>query len=234
MIFKPSFGAPPGQTNYGISSQPGIGNSPSSISSSFDKQMADAGIIRPQYSSVLDGQGNLPDYLQIKSNYDPKYFNEMKSYVEGGDSPWLQTQQTQIADQGAESIGALGAQNASGLQEAERGLAMRRGLTGGASERLQELGDEQAMFKRQDINRGMETQNLAATATEAADKQQTAKMLPGLQLQQSAYESDIQGSNIANMLAEKDRERQAQMDIYKEQMSAWASAELGKAMARRL
>jgi len=207
MIQRPYFGSPSVNTSL----------------STMNQAMADAGITPPQYSSVLDAQGNLPDYLQVKNNYDSTYLNQQKAYVEGGESPWLKAQQAQIADQGAESLGALGAQNASGLQEAEQGLAMRRGLTGGASERLQELGDDQAMFQRQNINRGMVNQNLAATATEEADKQIARSKIPGLEFQKTAYDTDVKSANISNMLAEKQRKRQAEMDMYKIETNLWAT-----------
>jgi len=208
-------------------------NSKKIADSPFYKEMAAAGITMPSFSSVLDNQGNLPDYLKVQDNYDSSYFDEMKAYAEGEEpSPWLQAQQQEIASQGQKSLGSLGAQQASGIEEGQQTLSMRRGLTGGASSRIQEQAAEDAMFKGQNIRSGMGMQNLAASTQEEADKAQTRKMLPGLSLQKAAYETGVSGTNISNMLAEKQREREASMDLYNTQMSSWATGQLGQAMAQ--
>jgi len=200
----------------------------------FEQLIDQTEVEQAVYDSPIDETtGKLDEDLQVKNKYNSKYFDEMKSYVEGGDSPWLAAQQADIASQADESLGSLGAQQASGLQEAEQGLAMRRGLTGGAASRMQEYGDEQSMFARQDINRNKGMQNASVRAMEAADKNEAAKLLPGLSLDAAAYNTETDMTNIGNLVAQKQKDRDIEMNKYKTDMGTWFSHQLGSNMKKR-
>ena len=184
--------------------------------------------ITQQYEQGL----HLPTNLTMQSQYDSQYMDQLNQYANAEEaSPWLNLQHEQIASEGATNRDLLEQQRLGGLTEAREGLAMRRGLSTGAGERLENAGMEAKMMENQRLSRELGEQGRMMTIAEEQAKLGVLEKMPGMEAQRATYESTLDQTNIANILAERAAEQQAQMQAYQTQMGAWAASQQADATA---
>jgi len=196
--------------------------------------MVNGVIQRPTLGAVnnQDPMG-LPTDLTLSSQYNDQYMDELYGYATSEDpSPWLEMQLQNITSYGKTAGDTMTAQQAGSVAQAQEALAMRGGIDSGAAERLQQAGIDSRMMGSQTLARDVEEQRRQMRIAEEASKLGVLQAMPGYEAQRAAYESELQNKNIANVLAERDRERQAAIDKYEIQMNAWASNQLANATAR--
>jgi len=203
----------------------------------------------PTYDSILSGGGSvhqrptlgggasitqekygLPTELTLHSQYNDQYMNELYGYASSDSpSPWLTNQLENITSYGKTAGDTMTAQQAGSVAQAQEALAMRGGIDSGAAERLQQAGIDSRMMGGQTLARDVEEQRRQMRIAEEASKLGVLQAMPGMEAQRAAYESELQQNNISDILAERDRERQAQLDKYGIQMNAWAAEQQARA-----
>jgi len=187
-------------------------------------------VAAPERPSFLNGSLTMPAELQIQNSYDPSYLNQYANYATSTEeSPWLQLQRQQIGSDYANRGSQLQQQQAGGVNKGMEQLAMRRGLSGGAGERLAASGVGAGMMGQQGLAREREDAIRQMQIAEQTGKTNAMGQLPGMEIQRAQQEMAPQQYNIGNVLNEREREFGAEMDAYKTQMAAWAAEQQANA-----
>ena len=200
-ISKPTVGVPPSAPPPGVPSASGF-NWDSSIFHDL-----------PEYDSLLNEDGTLKDEYVLTSDYDPTYLNDLANFARSTDpSAWLQLTQDKINLEGAQARDDITEQRLGQLMQARENLAMRGGLRGGAAERLEGMGMEQAMMENQRLARSIQDQLLDASIAEETAKIDLRSQLPGMELRRAGFDAEVNRYNINNAFEEARLAYQFELD----------------------
>jgi hypothetical protein len=207
-----------------------------SAETDFQNMMNYAETNKPKYQQVLNEQGtgfSDPNSFQVQNTYDPYYMQQYSNYAyDPNKSTWLQMMENQIGEQGVANREAAGQQVSSGVQGAMDALAMKRGLTTGAGERLAGQGSLAQMMENQRIARETQAKIGEANITEQANKLQAMGQLPGMELGRAQQAAGIGQTNIGTLMAERANQQKALQDAYNTKMQAWAAGQQGLNMLK--
>lgn len=185
----------------------------------------------PGFQSLLDKEtGLLPEKYMLKSELDTQALDKLQSEALGaGPSTWAQLQlDMQSADQ-AKTLDNLAKQAQGGVAGAQAQLAMKGGLSSGASERLSAGGARDLLAAQQGAQGAGAQQKLGILAQDAATKQAILQSLPGMQIAKSGYGADVDKYNLGNVFSQKQQEEMAKLADYQEQMKGYAAKKSGLA-----
>lgn len=184
----------------------------------------------PFYGSILnkDKTSFIDDTFNVRNEYDPRYQKELYDYATSTqDSPWLRLTKQQIAQEKTSQLGNIAAQADQGMANAREQLALRRGLTTGAGERLAGQGALAQMMGRQGVAGQSAANTLQAQLQEAQQKMAVQQSMPGLEMERARNAQAVQTQNIGNLMAEKQREYALNLDRWKTQEQVNAANTLG-------
>lgn len=202
-------------------------------------------------TNPLDKSGQLKSSYQVKPAYsdpiqaDSRGMDAFRTEaLRTGPSAWLnnqlEQQKIQEAQNNEDSSQMASGQNA----QARSALAMKGGLTSGASERLAGSGARNQLLERQKNSRAGEVNRLGLQSTDESNRLDTLGKLPGMetawiqpQIQQSQYNAtnaanaDVYNTN--NRLGVQNNQRQFNQDQYGQGMQEWADAQQAKAIGKQ-
>lgn len=171
----------------------------------------------PGFTSMIDpSTGFLDEKYQLKNTLDTAALDKLQEQaLSEGPSKWAQlAEATQKSQAASQSQGAVA--------DAASRLAMRGGLSSGASERLGQAGAAQSLAAQQDIGGKISIQD-------ELNKQAALAALPGLQQSKAQFGLGIDQYNIGNVLSQKQQEEAAKLADYQEQMKGYAAKKAGLA-----
>lgn len=174
-----------------------------------------------EFNSMGDPRtGLLRSPYNIQSDLNTGAINQLRSEAlrqPGSMSRWGQMALTQGQNQNA-------MQNAGATAQAQNQLAMQGGLRSGARERIARAGQQNTMAQNQNVWSNIAMQD-------EKNRQQQLQALPGMELQQANYLSNIQDKNIGRALSEVNTGRQMQQQQFNEAMRAWAAGKTADAQS---
>ena len=172
--------------------------------------------------------------LQSALNGQPDYLQQLQQEQKGLanlTSPWVKLMRDQIGSD-YQTQRQVAQANVSGqLQNAFETLASRGGARSGARERLASMGQGELFKAMQTLGKQRSDQLRNIDTKSYETSLGLLEKLPGLQLQKAQYETGINEQNITNLLTERARQHQFELDKYKAQMQAWAADKTGQAYA---
>lgn len=180
----------------------------------------------PGYESTLDpSTGMLKGNLNIRGTKNEGMDSVRETALaRPGSSPWerMQLERQQIGQ--STQRGAMDQQMASQTAGAQSSLAMRGGLSSGASERLAGLGAQNAMTERQNINRQGEVDRLGISTAAEGQRLGAANNLASMEHGRSVF--DITNANTEHQNAEA-----AKLAAYQERMKGWSAEQMAQGYA---
>ena len=120
-------------------------------------------------------------------------------------------------------------QQASSLAQAQGNLAMRGGLRSGSAERLAQQSQLNQLMGGQRLGAEFAQRGMAYDIQDEMNRQQLLKAMPQMDLAQAQFQSGQKQFNIQSALAEKQAERDAAMEKYRQEMSAWSAEQTARA-----
>jgi hypothetical protein len=156
-----------------------------------------------------------------------------------GPSAWAGLAAKNQALEEAKARDRAGANAAAGSAQARAALASKRGLSGGAAERLAGTSARDLMMSRQGVGQAGQTARAQIGLQDEQQKMDLLKQLPGMEVQALDPEFknrqmnvDTSKYNIDQALKDKYTEDQAKQNEYQEQMKAWAANEQANSIMR--
>lgn len=181
----------------------------------------------PGFSSLLNGQNQLPGNLQLQGNTEA--LNQIRNTAtSAGPSAWAQMRLGELESQAPGQMSALNRNNQGALKQARMGLMSEGGLSSGMYNKLGKDAGLQGMLARQDLRRQTEQNRSDLLMSDAQNKQSMLQSLPGLELDSLKP----QQYNIQNILAENQAKNSASLQRYQQDMAGWAAQNTGKAIAQ--
>jgi len=205
------------------------------INTDFDKTPPAIGGVGPnQQEYDTSGRPIAPDFGDLRGLKDPgeyMYKGDLRMDDQGGRMGlgFLQDEASRTGpsawrslEQGRQLDG-LQQQGAGQLQQGMNQMAMQGGLRGGASERMANQHMRQQLTGGQGIRSQMGVQD-------EARKWSAMQALPGQELADAKYGSNIDQFNIRNAMNTQRDANKHELDAYHSRMKDWAALETAKAM----
>lgn len=153
-----------------------------------------------------------------------------------GDSPWAKMMLEKQALEQATSRDNMVQSGASQSAQARNQMAMRGGVTGGASERLAKSNLRSQMMEQNKLARQGSMDQMGIRIQDDQTKQGLLKDTVGydfqnadLGLKNRQYSTDVNKTNITAALADIEAKRGFDMEQYKSKMSAWGAGKTADA-----
>lgn len=188
------------------------------------KEKAASQPVRPDYTSLLDPSGNLPDNYRVKPDFTSAGYDKMTERAIGGkSSPWLKMMLGQARLGKSNALQAGASQAESGLASGLGTLARSGGYTSGSRERLARDAARNMMMVGQGANRDFTSNALTAQSQEATTNNDFMKTLSGIDLDRTKTKATTDQFNVKNQMDEVMAKRAADLKVYEEQMKQWAA-----------
>lgn len=198
----------------------------------------DGSPIAPEFKTILDAEGNLPEkYKLISQLLDPNTlegYNMLKQIAtETGPSKYAQTANKQAELSRQDTIDAAQRAAGAGVATARSNLAMRGGASAGARERLE--GDAQMglMGAKQGAYRQTGNQLLDIMKDDETRKRQALTQFGEAEgkiaLGNNALTNQDRQFNLNNILKEEDMRRNYNQDTYKQKLDQWGAIKQAEA-----
>lgn len=190
-------------------------------------QNPDGSWTRPQYQTILDPEtGLLREPYLLENTLDTRgleQFREEALRDPGTESAWLRMAMEAQEAQRLNDLSGLGAQLNAATRSAYDDLAATGGLDSGARERVARGGLRDFMRARQDVNNQFNLANLDLRTTDEENRLNMLSQLPGMELQKSGFDADIQGKNIEAAMGERRYAFDNEMDAWTKNQKTWAA-----------
>lgn len=180
----------------------------------------------PGYDNILSKDMTLPSQYQVAMNPTAMAALREEAFREGP-SPWATMMSNLQNERYQQAVGNLGQQTNTAVQGMQSAIARTGGLSGGASDRIQQEANRQRMFALQGLGTERDVGLAEINLQDLAQQQATLEALPGLEI--AALQP--QQWNIEQVLAEKARQEEALMQKYKTEMEGFARAKTAGAIA---
>ncbi len=153
---------------------------------------------------------------------DPMYtqgFNRLRSEaLRKGPSSWLNMSLAQDALKQQDAIEKARQMNASRTAESENRLAASGGLSSGARERVQEQGQNDFMNMNQDLARSGKLADIGMRVSDEQQRVGKLENLTGMEQQKENAWATAKDKDVQNVMNERKRASDFQMDLYKTRM----------------
>lgn len=181
--------------------------------------------IMPKFDE--QGFGRVENMLS-NATYDPSGMAAFKERaLQTGESPWASMMKQKLGQEQSQALGTAGAQARSGAAQGMSDLAMRGGLSRGASERLAGRGMRDLNQMRQDIYGRGASQRLDVGIEDEKQRLAALGALPGLQMEE--YRTKLGGASPWMDLAKS--RLGFETDIFGQRMAGRGSEQIAQAIS---
>lgn len=179
----------------------------------------------PDFRSLLDEQGNLPDNFMVHAPGTSPAEEELRrrSMTSPGDSPWARYQLAQSKMDEARGLGDAGGQVSADMAQARSNLAMRGGATSGARERIAEQGMRDRLLATQGVRGNAAAERMNIRGQDAQNSNQLLQALNSTEQARDQSNLQAQEFNTGNQYNEKRAEDLYLTNQYNQAMKAWGA-----------
>lgn len=202
----------------------------------------DGSPIRPEYDSILNPDGTLPDNLKYNPTLiDPSSlegYNMIKEIANKGigESDFANILKQQNNMNRENNIDAASRQGAAGTRMAINNLATRGGVSSGARERIAAGGARDLTMAKQGAYRDASTNLLDILKADTARKDNATKQFAEAEGKISFANNDLTNNasqyNLENILKDRAGRNDWNMDTYKSQLDKWGANKQAEATRR--
>jgi len=183
--------------------------------------------VLPAWESLANSDGTLQSQYQTQDSFDRSALNQLKTEGLRGpetQSKWRQLMGEQLDYNTNQQLGSLASQSQATAGHGLNQIAQRGGgYSSGASERLMENANRNALLAGQGVRNNAFNQRIGLDVQDESNRRQDLQTLNQSLFTDAQYKSGLQDSNINRSILEKGMERQFEQNAYNQQMQAWAA-----------
>lgn len=191
---------------------------------------------QPTFKPLADNNGYISDQFQSKDFFDRSALNQLKSENLRGpetQSKWRQLMGERLDYNTNQQLGGLASRSQAQAGQGLNQIAQRGGgYTSGASERLLENANRNALLAGQSVRNNAFNQGLSLDVQDDTNRRQDLQSLNQQLFTDAQYQNGIQDNNINRSILERGMERAHDTNTYNEAMRAWSADRTADATER--